>query len=219
MGSISKPHAVCVPFPAQGHVSPMLKLAKLLHHNGFFVTFVNTDYNHRRLINSRGPAAVAGLPDFRFETIPDGMPPPDDADSTQDIPSLCVSTTTTCLEPLCQLIEKLNGCGEGTPPVSCIVSDGVMSFTLKAAERFGLPEVLFWTTSACGLLAYTHYKDLVEKGYTPLRDMSQMTKGYLETRIDWIPGMNNIRLRDIPTFIRTTNGQDTMLQFMTQEAA
>ncbi|KAG6417421.1 hypothetical protein SASPL_119579 [Salvia splendens] len=111
MSSISKAHAVCVPFPAQGHVSPMLKLAKLLHHNGFFITFVNTDYNHRRLINSRGPAAVAGLPDFRFATIPDGMPP-SDADSTQDFPSLCLSTSTTCLEPLCDLIQSL------TPPAT-----------------------------------------------------------------------------------------------------
>ncbi|KAG6433011.1 hypothetical protein SASPL_104614 [Salvia splendens] len=222
MGSISKiesrPHAVCIPYPAQGHVNPMLKLAKLLHHNGVFVTFVNTEYNHRRLINSRGPAAVAGLPDFRFETIPDGLPP-SDADATQDIPSLCVSTTTTCLEPFCDLIAKLNGSGAGVPPVSCIVSDGVMSFTLKAAERFGLSEVLFWTTSACGLLAYVHYKDLVEKGYTPLQDMSQVTNGYLETRIDWIPGMKNMRLRDIPSFIRTTNREDTMLQFLIQEAA
>ena len=35
MGSImeQKPHAVCVPFPAQGHITPMLKLAKLLHAN------------------------------------------------------------------------------------------------------------------------------------------------------------------------------------------
>ena len=36
------PHAVCVPFPAQGHVNPMLKLAKLLNYKGFHITFVNT---------------------------------------------------------------------------------------------------------------------------------------------------------------------------------
>ncbi|KAG6436326.1 hypothetical protein SASPL_101221 [Salvia splendens] len=85
----------------------------------------------RRLINS-----VAGLPDFRFETIPDGLPP-SDADATQDIPSLCHSTTTTCLEPFCDLIAKLNGSGAGVPPVSCIVSDGVMSFTLRRRSGWG----------------------------------------------------------------------------------
>ncbi|KAK6121211.1 hypothetical protein DH2020_045037 [Rehmannia glutinosa] len=172
MGSITgnyenKPHAVCIPYPAQGHINPMLKLAKLLHQKGFYITFVNSEYNHRRLLKSRGPSAVDGLPDFRFATIPDGLPP-SDADATQDIPSLCASTTTTCLEPFCELLSELNSSG-GPPPVSCIVSDGVMSFTLKAAERFRLPEVLFWTASACGFLGYKQYRRLVEKGYIPLK--------------------------------------------------
>ncbi|KAL3635319.1 hypothetical protein CASFOL_019866 [Castilleja foliolosa] len=210
----NKPHAVCIPYPAQGHVNPMLKLAKLLHHRGFHITFVNTEYNSRRLLKSRGPSALDGLPDFRFATIPDGLPP-SDADATQDIPSLCVSTTTTCLEPFCELLSELNS--SGGPPVSCIVSDGVMSFTLKAAERFGLQEVLLWTTSACGLLGYTQYRRLVEKGYTPLQDMSQATNGYLETIIDHTPGMKDIKLRDFPSFIRTTDPKDIMLNFLIQE--
>ncbi|CAA0831028.1 UDP-glycosyltransferase 85A2 [Striga hermonthica] len=219
MGSIlrmekGKPHAVCIPYPAQGHINPMLKLAKLLHHAGFHITFVNTDYNRRRLLKSRGPHALDGLPDFRFASIPDGLPP-SDADATQDIPSLCVSTTTTCLEPLCDLLAGLNA--SGGPPVTCIVGDGVMSFTLKAAERFGLPEVLFWTTSACGLLAYIQYSRLVDRGYTPLKDMSQVTDGYLDQTIDWVPGMKDIKLRDFPSFIRTTDPNDIMLNFLIQE--
>nr|AYC63482.1 UDP-glycosyltransferase [Scoparia dulcis] len=221
MGSIAgneqKPHLVFVPYPAQGHITPMIKLAKLLHQKGFFITFVNTEFNHRRLLKSLGPSALDGLPGFHFTTIPDGLPP-SDADATQDVPSLCVSTTTTCLEPFCELLSRLSSpTSDGSPPVSCIVSDGVMSFTLKAAERFGLPEVLFWTPSACGFLAYTHYKNLVEKGYTPLKDASQVTNGYLDTTIDWIEGMKDIRLRDIPSFIRTTDRNDIMLNFFIQE--
>ncbi|KAI8532297.1 hypothetical protein RHMOL_Rhmol11G0202700 [Rhododendron molle] len=42
-------------------------------------------------------------------------------------------------------------------------SDGCMSFTVEAAEELGVPQVLFWTTSACGFLGYTMYKDLVEE--------------------------------------------------------
>lgn len=36
--------------------------------------------------------------------------------------------------------------------------------------------------------------------------------------IDWIPGMGNIGLKDIPGFIRTTNPNDIMLNFMEKEA-
>lgn len=171
MGSLGKkPHAICIPYPAQGHINPMLKLAKLLYHKGFHITFVNTEFNHRRLLRSRGPHALDGLPSFRFETIRDGLPP-SDVDATQDIPSLCESTSKRCLPYFRELLSRLNDrarTGE-VPPVSCVVSDGVMSFTLDAAEEIGVPEVLFWTTSACGFMGYLHYQSLIERGYTPLK--------------------------------------------------
>ncbi|KAM5575651.1 hypothetical protein ABKV19_014553 [Rosa sericea] len=204
-----KPHAVCIPFPAQGHINPMLKLAKLLHHKGFHITFVNTEYNHKRLLKSRGPNSLDGLPSFTFETIPDGLPPTD-ANATQDIASLCVSTRTKCLPYFRELLSKLNST-PNIPPVSCIVSDGVMSFTVEAAQELGLPEVLFWTTSACGFMAYMQYQNLIDEGLIPLKDASCLTNGYLETEIDWLPGMRGIRLRDIPTFIRTTDPEDSMI--------
>ncbi|KAL8060966.1 hypothetical protein ABFX02_02G058100 [Erythranthe guttata] len=214
-----KPHAVVIPFPAQGHVNPMLKLAKLLHSRGFFVTFVNTEYNHRRFLKyGGGPAALAGLADFRFATIPDGLPPPSESeDSPRDLTSLCDSTTKNWLEPFCNLLTKLNSSGDdGVPPVTCIVADLVLSFAVKAAEAFGLPAVMFWTSSACAFLGYEQYKYLVEKGYTPLKDKKQITDGYLETTLDEIRGMKQIRLKDFPSFIRTTNPQDIMLNFMLQ---
>ncbi|KAL5558961.1 hypothetical protein UlMin_035172 [Ulmus minor] len=218
MGSISlenKPHAVCIPFPAQGHINPMLKLAKILHFKGFHITFVNTEFNHKRLLKSRGPNALDGLASFRFETIPDGLPP-SDVDATQDIPSLCESIPKHSLEPFKKLLSKLNSSLD-VPPVSCVVSDGVMSFTLDAAQELGVPEVLFWTTSACGFLGYLHYKNLVDKGFTPFKDESDLTNGYLNTNLDWIPGMKDIRLRDLPTFIRTTNPNDIMIDFLLTE--
>ncbi|PRQ44568.1 putative OTU domain-containing protein [Rosa chinensis] len=133
----TKSHAVCIPYPAQGHINRMLQLAKLLHHKGFHITFVNTEYNHRRLLNSPGPNALDGLPSFQFKTIPDGVPPTD-TNSTQDIPALCQSTRKYCLPHFRELLGKLNSEAD-SPPVSCVVSDGVMSFTLDAAEELGVP--------------------------------------------------------------------------------
>ncbi|KAF9607904.1 hypothetical protein IFM89_003718 [Coptis chinensis] len=216
MGSLAnKPHAVCIPYPAQGHVNPMMKLAKILYHKGFHITFVNSEYNHKRLLKSRGPDSLNGLPDFQFKTIPDGLPP-SDADTTQDIPSLCVSTSTTCVVPFRNLINELNK-NSNLPPVTCIVSDGVMSFTVQVAEELGIPEVLFWTTSACGFMGYLQFPQLVQRGLTPLKDGSDLTNGYLETPVDWIPGMNLIRLRDLPSFIRTTDSNDMMVKFLLTE--
>ncbi|XP_011031049.1 PREDICTED: 7-deoxyloganetin glucosyltransferase-like isoform X2 [Populus euphratica] len=209
-----KPHAVCVPYPSQGHVTPMMHLAKLLHSRGFHITFVNTEFNHGRLIRSRGPDSVEGLPDFRFETIPDGLPlPPSDFDATQDVPSLCDSTRKNCMAPFKELLTKLNSSSE-VPPVTCVISDGVMSFGIKAAEEFNIPQVQFWTASACSFMGYLHFNELTRRGFVPYKE-NLLRDGY--TPIDWIPGLSNIRLKDMPTFIRTTN-DEIMFDFMGSEA-
>ncbi|XP_054803459.1 7-deoxyloganetin glucosyltransferase-like [Prosopis cineraria] len=220
MGSIweSKPHAVMIPYPAQGHVNPMMKLAKILHSRGFHITFVNSEFNHKRLLRSRGPHAVDGLPDFRYETIPDGLPP-SDADATQHIPSLCKSTSTTCFDPFLNLLRRLQTYASAchVPPVTCVVSDGVMTFAVKAANVLGIPSVLFWTASACGFVGYAQYRYLVDQGLVPLKDESDITNGFLETKVDWVPGIDNLRLRDIPSFIRTTDPDDIMLNYFIGE--
>ncbi|OWM79963.1 7-deoxyloganetin glucosyltransferase-like [Punica granatum] len=220
MGSLgNKPHAVFVPYPAQGHVTPLFKFAKLLYHRGFHITFVNTEFNHRRLLNSRGPDSLKGLPGFRFETIPDGLPP-FEADATQDIPSLCYSTEKNCLPYFRELLSRLNNTartGE-IPPVSCLVSDGVMTFTLEAADEIGVLKLILWTASACGFLGYLHYKPLIEKGIVPFKDASFLTNGCLDTLLDWIPGSKVMRLKDMPSFIRTTDPKDIMLNWFVTQA-
>ncbi|KQK00027.1 7-deoxyloganetin glucosyltransferase [Brachypodium distachyon] len=215
-----KPHAVCLPYPAQGHITPMMKLAKVLHCKGFHITFVNTEYNHRRLVRSRGPSAVAGLAGFRFATIPDGLPPSDvgDGDATQDIVSLSYSTMTNCLPHFRDLLADLNGTPDGVPPVTCVVADHVMSFGLDAAAELGVPCALFWTASASGYMGYRNFRFLIDEGFAPLKDEEQLTNEYLDTPVDWARGMSkNMRLRDFPSFIRTTDRGDIMLNFLIHE--
>ncbi|XP_062186089.1 7-deoxyloganetin glucosyltransferase-like [Phragmites australis] len=216
MGSIAadadKPHAVCVPFPAQGHITPMLKLAKILHHRGFHVTFVNTEYNHRRLLRARGDGALDGLPGFSFTAIPDGLPP-SDADATQDVPSLCRSTRDHCLPHFRTLLAELNASPD-VPPVTCVVGDDVMSFTLDAAREIGVPCALFWTASACGYMGYRHYRTLMDKGIFPLKDAEQLTNGFLDTPVDWAPGLSKqMRLKDFPSFMRSMDPDEFMFHF------
>ncbi|KAL4179998.1 hypothetical protein AMTRI_Chr13g89960 [Amborella trichopoda] len=185
-----KPHAVCIPYPAQGHISPMKQLAKVLHSKGFHVTYVNTEYNHKRLLKSRGPDLSYSIPDFRFESIPDGMPETN-LDATQDIP--------------------------------CIVIDGVVNFAQAVADELFVPKVIFWTASASELWAYLRYTEVIERGYVPLKDRflalhfteeNCLSNGYLNTPLDWIPGMPGARIKDMPSFIRTIDPNDIMLNFL-----
>lgn len=170
-GKTQKPHAICIPFPAQGHINAMLKLAILLHHKGFHITFVHTDYNYNRLLKSRGGSAAAPLSGFHFATIPDGLPPPENEDSTQDIRALCLSTRDNSLVPLNQLIDKLNHRKNpnAPPPVSCVITDMLMGFALDAAERIGVPGVLLQTCNAGDFMCNKNIRHLVEKGFVPFK--------------------------------------------------
>ncbi|XP_058179556.1 linamarin synthase 2-like [Rhododendron vialii] len=217
MGSETpKPHVVIVPFPAQGHVTPMMHLSKLLHSRGFHITFVNTEYNHRRLVRSQGPESVKGLTDFRFETIPDGLPL-SDRNVTQYVPLLGDSTRKNSLAPLVDLLRRLNST-PGVPPVSFVISDGLMSFGIEAAKEVGVPEVQFWTASACSFMGYLHYRELIKRGIFPFKDENFVTDGTLDTPIDWIPGMKDIRLKDLPSLLRTTDPNDIGFDFFGEEA-
>ena len=167
-----KPHAVFTPYPLQGHINPVFKLAKLLYLRGFHITLVNTEYSHKRLLKSRGPNALHGLPDFRFETIPDGLPHVDDDDSHgQDLLALCNSTRNNFIHPFLNLLATLNESASAgvIPPITCLVSDGTMPFTIQAAQELGLPIVLLWPSSAASLLSFMHFRTLLDKGLIPLK--------------------------------------------------
>ncbi|XP_077245752.1 7-deoxyloganetin glucosyltransferase-like [Tasmannia lanceolata] len=213
---VDKPHAVLIPFPAQGHINPMIQLAKLLHSKGFYITFVHTEFNHSRMLKSRGPDSLKGLDDFQFETIPDGLPP-QDCDRTQDIAALNVSTRKNCAVPFRNLVTKLNN-SLRIPHISCIIPDGVMSFALCVAEELDIMVLVFYTMSACGLMGYLNFHELKRRGYTPLKDESYLTNGYLDTHIDWIPGMKNIRLRDVSSFVKTTDPNEIIFNFNIEQA-
>jgi hypothetical protein len=170
-----KPHAVLTPYPLQGHINPMLKLAKLLHLRGFHITFVNTEYNHKRLLKSRGPKAFDGFTDFSFESIPDGLTQMegngDIDDVKQDLTSLRESVRKNFIYPFRELLAKFHVSAQSglIPPVTCLVSDSLMSFTIQIAEELALPVALLIPYSACSFLSILHTPALIERGLIPLK--------------------------------------------------
>lgn len=164
---MARPHAVVVPYPCSGNINPALQLAKLLHHHGVYITFVNTEHNHRRVQDTEGAGAVRHRDGFRFEAIPDGL---SDADrGKQDYgQSLLVSTSQRCAAPLKDLIQRLDATA-GVPPVTCVLPTGLMTFALGVARELGIPSVVFWCAGAASLMCYMMTPELIRRGYVPLK--------------------------------------------------
>nr|XP_043638532.1 UDP-glycosyltransferase 85C1-like [Erigeron canadensis] len=210
-----QPHVVFIPLPAQSHIKCMLKLAKLLHHKGIHITFINTRSNHKKLVASGGTDHdFNNIPGFQFKTVSDCTSSGAEDDGvepmTPTLAEVCMHLGKTFFDSLLDLLSGLE------TPVTCIICDGFMTYTntIPAAEKLKIPIILFWTMAACGFMGFYQAKVLTDKGLLPLKDESYATNGYLEMEIDWIPGMEGCRLNDLPEDILATKQDDPTYKFL-----
>ena len=143
----------------------MTKLSRLLHARNFRITFIHTEFNFSRL--SKLSASLGGVDGFNFETIPDGLPK-DNKREAKDLPELARSMLDSKGVPWVafrKLLEKFVGESNG---VSCVVMDAQMSFAYDVVKEMGIRVFLFHTASACAVLGYLHYEELVQRGLFPL---------------------------------------------------
>uniref|UniRef100_A0A7N2N580 Glycosyltransferase n=1 Tax=Quercus lobata TaxID=97700 RepID=A0A7N2N580_QUELO len=117
--------------------------------------------------------------------------PPSDPNATQDIPSLCVSITKNFLASFSNLLVKLNSGTSSIPPLTCIISDGFMQFTITAAQELGIPIVMFFIIAPCNLMGFI------------------LSCRFLISRIK-----ASFRLKDLPSFVRTIDPNDIIFKYV-----
>ena len=152
-----------IPFPAQGHIAPLMHFSlKLARQEGFSITFVNTQYNHPLLAHLSPAFRDEGL-DIRLVEVYDKR----DTGHTTGVGSIVeLCETFFSLQPQFEelahslltpsSISDSSSSSDDTPsrrpPLSLIISDLYLYFTLDLAAKFSLPHMAFWTASA-GTLA------------------------------------------------------------------
>ncbi|KAL5992462.1 hypothetical protein ACLOJK_013381 [Asimina triloba] len=211
----NQPHALCVPFPAQGHITPMIHLAKLLHSRGFHITIVNTDYSHRLLASSGAIDPTVEIEGFRMEAFSTGLASMFDAGMQNILELTKAIVENRMLSPLKDVVLRLNDKG---PPVSCIIFDPFMPSAQEIGKEFGIPDVAFWTMAGCSFMGFLHLDELQERGYPLFKDSCSSTaNGYdTDTLIDWMPAMPSLHLKHLPTFTGTVETHDLVTQYCKQ---
>lgn len=150
------PHALLLPYPAQGHVIPFMELADRLLGNGFAVTFVNTEFNHRRVLDAAGASSSGSR--LRLVGVADGMEDGEDRDNLVRLNAAMQEAMPPKLEAL------LDGEDGGLGKVTCVVVDVGMSWALDGAKRRGLPAAAFWPASAAVLAVIVGAEKLIRDG-------------------------------------------------------
>ncbi|CAA6667981.1 unnamed protein product [Spirodela intermedia] len=153
------PHVILFPLPMLGHVSPMLKLAKVLSLRGLLVTFLTTEHVHRRLSAHDG---VNSRPGFFIRSIPDGLPA-DHPRSAGRFMEVIVSLAAQPQETYRDLLVFLRH----PWPVTYAIVDVFLPFVAEVGEKLGIPVTTFSTGGPCGFWADFCIPKLIEAGEIP----------------------------------------------------
>ncbi|XP_044487708.1 UDP-glycosyltransferase 83A1-like [Mangifera indica] len=154
----SKPHLLLIPYPAQGHVAPLLKLATKIAEHGIKITFVNTEYIEAKILASgQAKAEEGGL--VRLVSIPDGL----DDDDRNDKIKMTESLFRVLPGHLKELIEKMNQ-SDDCEPISCVVADICVGWALEIAHEMGIPGAAFVPFGPPNLAFLFQVKRLIDSG-------------------------------------------------------
>ncbi|WOL17665.1 UDP-glycosyltransferase 83A1-like [Canna indica] len=156
MGLPQLPHALVLPYPAQGHVIPLMELSHCLVDHGFRITFVNTEFNHERVVAALSKESRTD--EFNLLSVPDGLGSDEDRNDLGRLTEAFMKTMPLCLE---ELILKSREEGE---EITCMIADDSMAWALEVAKKTGLRSAAFWPASALLLATILGIPDLISRG-------------------------------------------------------
>ncbi|KAL0384262.1 UNVERIFIED_CONTAM: Gallate 1-beta-glucosyltransferase [Sesamum radiatum] len=149
-------HIFMVSFPAQGHVNPLLRLAKRLASFGLFVTlsapeFAGLSIRKANTITDDEPTRL-GTGMIRFEFFDDGWDFNDP--NRDDLDSYLAQLERVGRQKLPQMIQKQ---AEKGRPVSCLVNNPFIPWVSDVAEILGIPSAMLWVQSCASFCTYYYY--------------------------------------------------------------
>jgi len=152
MAAAPQPHVMVLPFPAQGHVIPLMELSHRLVDYGFHIDFINTEFNHDCILKSMQDKGVI-LEGIHMLSIPDGMDP---ADDHTDIGKLVGGLPDAMFSPLEEIIK--------IKKIKWVIADVSMSWALKLTSTVGVRIALFSTYSASVFALRMKLPEIIEDG-------------------------------------------------------
>lgn len=154
-----KPHVMVVPFPAQGHVAPLMKLAYNLAGHGIKVTFVNTESIHVKLTSAMSGKFKEQSP-ICLVSIPEGLEPNHDGKDIFEAIENASIFMPGHLQTLIENIKQLNDDDQ----VTHVVADISVGWALETAEKMGIKRAAFVPYGAGNLALILHNPMLIEAG-------------------------------------------------------
>ncbi|KAH0752474.1 hypothetical protein KY290_005727 [Solanum tuberosum] len=174
-----QPHFVLFPFMAQGHMIPMMDIARLLAQRGVIITILTTHLNANRFKKVLDRAIETGLKiqvvHLYFPCLEAGLP--EGCENFDMLPSMEFGVkffdATRRLQP--QVEEMLQ---ELKPSPCCVISDMCFPWTTNVAHKFNMPRIVFHGMCCFSLLCLHN-----------LRNWDELEKIESDTEYFQVPGL------------------------------
>ncbi|XP_072963742.1 gallate 1-beta-glucosyltransferase 84A24-like [Typha angustifolia] len=197
-------HILLISFPGQGHVNPLLRLAKRLAAKGLLVTFSSTSAIGRQITSSTSadPEAAdrgfpVGLGRLRFEFMHD------EAHSTE-LDKLMSNLETIGPLAFADLIRRQAAAGR---PVSCVINNAFIPWAIDVATDMGIPCGVLWIQSCAVFSTYFHY-------YHSLANFPSESDPNISVSL---PGLPTMTSEEIPSFLLPSNPYKSLTKVILEQ--
>ncbi|KAG2331857.1 hypothetical protein Bca4012_018574 [Brassica carinata] len=181
-------HVLAVPYPVQGHITPIHQFCKRLTSKGLKTTLALTTFIFNSIIpDPSGPVSIAiisdGYDDHGF-------------DSSGSIHDYLKNFITFGSKTIADIIRKHQ---TSDNPITCVVYDAFMPWALDIAREFGLAATPFFTQSCA--VNYVYY-------------LSYINHGSVKLPIEELPFLE---LQDLPSFLSVSGSYPAYFEMVLQQ--
>lgn len=158
MTNQKRPKIILVPYPAQGHVTPIINLASILARQNFEPVVVITDFIHRSISHQIGRET-----EISFIGIPDGI----EEGSPRDFFAIERAMENIMPMYLEKVVEKSRKEEEedGGGVIACFVVDLLASWAIKVGWQCGIRVAGFWPAMVETYHLITAIPDMIRTGF------------------------------------------------------
>ncbi|XP_050230798.1 UDP-glycosyltransferase 82A1 [Mercurialis annua] len=174
---------ILVPYPAQGHVNPMMKLALAFLSLGFDPVMITPEFIHRRIVTNIDPNAKVKL-----VSVPDEL----EKDEAPDFFAIEKALEDSIPYHLESVVRKIDEDGE----VLCMLVDLLASSAIEVGRRCGVPVAGYWPAMLPTYQIIRSIPDLLSA-----RLISQTGSPRHGGQLSCVPNSPALSTRDLPWLI------------------
>nr|ACM09993.3 UDP-glycosyltransferase BMGT1 [Bacopa monnieri] len=193
-GTGKEAHILVFPYPAQGHINPVLPFSKFLASKGLKVTIIVTP-SVKKLVNFPPNSSIS------IERISDGS---EDVKETEDIEAYFNRFRREASQNLAKFIDEKKGWG-----AKVIVYDSTMPWVLDIAHERGLLGASFFTQSCFVSAVYCHLHQGTLK--YPYEEEEKSTLLSLH------PLLPTLQINDLPCFSKFDDPKHLVSKHLTDQ--